>query len=101
MRGADIVKTSAVESPSVVAPVVESVVNVAPTGVVPPIFAPGEAQFTATSSAFTVIPVPAPTINVTAPESPPPVSPAPAKTPVISPVVVSRFVVAPLDSFLY
>jgi hypothetical protein len=42
---------------------------------------------TATVSAATSIPVPAPTFNVTSPDDPPPVKPFPAVTPVISPVV--------------
>ena len=40
----------------------------------------------AISFAFTVIPVPAITLSVTSPEEPPPVIPAPATTPVTSPV---------------
>ena len=40
----------------------------------------------AISFAFTVIPVPATTFNVTSPDVPPPVRPAPATTPVTSPV---------------
>ena len=41
----------------------------------------------AMSSAFTVIPVPAPTFNVASPEVAVPVRPAPAFTPVISPTL--------------
>ena len=41
---------------------------------------------TATVSAATSIPVPAPTFRVTEPEAPPPVKPDPAVTPVMSPV---------------
>jgi hypothetical protein len=48
------------------------------------------AAVTATSPELTVIPVPAPTVKVTAPELPPPVKPLPAVTPVISPVVVDK-----------
>jgi len=39
-------------------------------------------------SAATVIPVPAPTFSVTAPEVPPPVKPLPATTEVMSPTVI-------------
>ena len=43
----------------------------------------------ATSSAFIVIPLPAPTFTVTSPELPPPVKPDPAVTPDISPTSAS------------
>ena len=42
--------------------------------------------FTATSSVLTVIPSPAPVLIVSAPVVQPPVKPAPAVTPVISPL---------------
>ena len=42
-------------------------------------------MLTATSSALTVIPVPAITLSVSSPDEPPPVKPAPAVTPVTSP----------------
>ena len=44
-------------------------------------------MFTAMLSAFTVIPVPAPTFSVTLPVLPPPVKPLPAITSVMSPGV--------------
>ena len=44
-------------------------------------------MLTATLSALTVIPVPAPTVSVTFPEVPPPVKPSPAITSVMSPGV--------------
>ena len=52
--------------------------------------------FTATSSAFTVIPVPAPMFNVTAPEVPPPVKPDPAVTLSMSPASLVKDI-TPVD----
>ena len=51
------------------------------------------------SSAFTVIPVPAPTFNVASPEVAVPVKPAPALTPVISPTLPVIVSVPALSSY--
>ena len=75
------------------------------TGIVVKVFAPPivcvpvvltTVESTATELAFTVIPVPEPTVNVTLPDVPPPVKPLPAVTPVMSPVPSNEIQAVPL-----
>ena len=69
------------DSPAMVVAVAPRLIEVEPT--VTALFV------RATSSALTVIPVPAPTVTVTSPDAPPPVKPAPAVTPVMSPAAAA------------